>query len=109
MPSMHRRSVTACSQGFFERGLKYGRTTLCVLVAAYEKIRRTVGKTKLKPLDVLQEFVAEHRMKVRELGTLLGVSESAGTMILTGERTLTLDQVRKLAERFKVSTDLFVG
>ncbi len=83
--------------------------TLCVLVAAYEKDHRTVGKAKLRPLAVLQEFVAEHRMKVRELGTLLGVSESAASMILHGDRALTLDHVRKLAEHFKVSTALFVG
>ena len=83
--------------------------TLCVLVAAYEKNHRTVGKAKLKPLEVLHEFVAEHRMKVRELGALLGVSESAASMILKGDRSLSLEQVRKLAERFQVSTALFVG
>jgi len=83
--------------------------TLCVLVAAYEKDQRSVGRTKRKPLDVLREFVAEHGMKVRELGALLGVSESAASMILKGDRALTLDHVRKLAERFKVSTALFVG
>ena len=83
--------------------------TLCVLVAAYEKNHRTVGKAKLKPLEVLHDFVAEHRMKVRELGALLGVSESAASMILKGDRGLTLNHVRKLAERFKVSTALFVG
>src|SRR5580693_2429997 len=76
--------------------------TLCVLVAAYEKMHRTVGKAKLKPLEVLREFVAEHQMKVRELGALLGVSESAASMILKGDRSLTLDHVRKLAERFQV-------
>jgi antitoxin component HigA of HigAB toxin-antitoxin module len=47
----------------------------------------------------LREFVAEHRMKVRELGTLLGVSESAASMILKGDRALTLEHVRKLAKR----------
>jgi HTH-type transcriptional regulator/antitoxin HigA len=83
--------------------------TLCVLTAAYEKQHRTVGKAKLKPLEVLREFVAEHGMKVRELGAILGVSESAASMILKGDRALTLDHVRKLAERFKVSTALFVG
>jgi HTH-type transcriptional regulator/antitoxin HigA len=83
--------------------------TLCVLVAAYEKNHRTVGKVRLKPVEVLREFVAEHRMKVRELGTLLGVSESAASMILKGDRALTLDHVRRLAERFRVSTALFVG
>ena len=83
--------------------------TLCVLVAAYEKNHRTIGKAKLKPLEVLREFVAEHGMKVRELGTLLKVSESSASMILKGDRALTLAHVRKLAEHFKVSTALFVG
>lgn len=77
--------------------------------AAYEKNHHTIGTAKRKPLEVLHEFVAEHRMKVREFGTLLGVSESAASMILKGDRSLTLDHVRKLAERFKVSTALFVG
>ena len=40
---------------------------------------------------------------------LLGVPESAASMILTGDRALTLAHVRKLAARFKVSTALFVG
>jgi HTH-type transcriptional regulator / antitoxin HigA len=83
--------------------------TLCVLAAAYEKEHRGAGRAKRKPLEVLREFVAEHRMKVRELGALLGVSESAASMILKGDRALTLDHVRKLAERFRVSAALFVG
>ena len=80
-----------------------------MLVAAYEKNHRSIGKAKLKPLEALRSFVAEHRMKVRELGALLGVSESAASMILKGDRALTLDHVRKLAKRFHVSTALFVG
>jgi antitoxin component HigA of HigAB toxin-antitoxin module len=65
-------------------------------------------QARAKLLEVLQEFVAKHRMKVRELGVLLGVSESAAAMILKGERALTLDHVRELAEQFQVSTALFV-
>ena len=83
--------------------------TLCVLVAAFEKTHRTVGKAKRKPLEVLREFVAEHRLKIRELGALLCVSESAASMILKGDRALTLDHVRILADHFKVSPALFVG
>ena len=66
-------------------------------------------QARAKLLEVLQEFAAKHRMKVRELGVLLGVSESAAAMILKGERALALDHVRELAERFQVSTALFVG
>lgn len=71
-------------------------------------VARPVFKTQT-PHDVLREFVADHGMKNRELGALLGVSPSAASMILKGDRALTLHHVRKLAERFKVSTALFVG
>ena len=82
---------------------------LCVLAAAYEKEHRAVGRAKRKPLEVLREFVAEHGMKVRELGALLGVSESAASMILKGDRALTLDHIRKFAERLRVRAALFVA
>jgi HTH-type transcriptional regulator / antitoxin HigA len=82
--------------------------TLCVLVAAYEKQHRTIGTAKPKPLDVLREFVAEHGIKVRELGAILGVSESAASMILKGDRALTINHVRRLSDRFKVSAALLI-
>jgi antitoxin component HigA of HigAB toxin-antitoxin module len=59
----------------------------------------------LRPFDVVGEFIT----KVREFATFLGISESAASMILKGDRALTLDHVRKLAGRFKVSAALFVG
>src|SRR5437762_12799330 len=64
--------------------------TLCVLVAAYEKEHRTIGRAKRKPLEVIREFVADHQMKVREFGDLLGVTESADSMILKADRSLTV-------------------
>jgi HTH-type transcriptional regulator/antitoxin HigA len=35
-------------------------------------------------------------------------SESAVSMFMTGQRGLTLEQVRKLSVRFKLSTDVFI-
>jgi antitoxin component HigA of HigAB toxin-antitoxin module len=40
---------------------------------------------------------------------LLGASRNLGAMILRGERKLTLAHIRKLAARFNVSPDLFIG
>jgi len=39
---------------------------------------------------------------------LVGVHRSPGTMILSGERQLTLRHVRTLAAHFGVSADLFI-
>ena len=83
--------------------------TLCILVAAYEKEHRTIGRSKRKPLEVIRDFVVDHRMKVRKFGALLGVTESAASMILKGDRNLTLEHIRTLANHSKVSTALFVG
>jgi len=35
-------------------------------------------------------------------------SESAVSLFLSGQRKLTLDQVRKLSSRFKLSSDVFL-
>ncbi|MCI0680507.1 MAG: hypothetical protein L0Y71_00265 [Gemmataceae bacterium] len=51
----------------------------------------------------------ERQQGVSRLTKHRSAAQSAASMILKGDRALTLDHVRKLAERFKVSTALFVG
>ena len=36
-------------------------------------------------------------------------SESAVSMVMTGTRNLTLDQIRKLSIRFNLPTDIFIA
>ena len=45
-------------------------------------------------------------MNASDLARLLGVHPSMGSKILKGERALTVDHLRKLTERFKVSPEL---
>ena len=47
-------------------------------------------------------------MTAADLARLLNVHRTLGAMILRGERKLTLNHVRTLARRFKVSADLFL-
>ncbi|HXT26862.1 MAG TPA: transcriptional regulator [Candidatus Eisenbacteria bacterium] len=53
-------------------------------------------------------FLLEHQdLTQRDLIPEFG-SESAVSMFLSGQRKLTLDQVRKLSSRFKLSSDVFL-
>ena len=50
----------------------------------------------------------ENEMNASDLARLLGVHASLGSKILKGERSLTVDHIRELAVRFKVSPRLFL-
>ena len=53
-------------------------------------------------------FLLEHQnLTQRDLLPEFG-SESAVSMFLSGQRNLTLEQVRKLSVRFKLSSDVFI-
>jgi len=48
-------------------------------------------------------------MNASDLARLLGVHGSMGSKILKGERSMTVEHPRKLAEQFKVSRGVFMG
>ena len=47
-------------------------------------------------------------MNASDLARLLGVHVGMGSKILKGERSLTVEHLRKLADRFKVRPELFL-
>ena len=81
---------------------------LSTLVAAYEDKYNPV-EVRLSGLDALRSLVKDHEMNASDLGRLLDVHRSHASKILKGERRLTTEHLRLLSERFKVSTDLFIG
>jgi len=54
-------------------------------------------------------LLADNDMSASDLARLLGVHASMGSKILKGERSLTVEHLRKLADRFKVRPDLFMA
>jgi HTH-type transcriptional regulator/antitoxin HigA len=80
---------------------------LCRLIEDYEK--EHVSAPKVTALEALQHLLDAHGMVAADLAGLLGVHRTLGGMILRGERKLTLNHVRTLARRFRVSADVFVG
>ncbi len=81
--------------------------TLTVLFEAYENERHALDTSKLSPLDALKVMMEEHEMSSSDLGRLVG-ERSLGAKIMNGHRELSKTHIRKLAEHFHVTGDLFL-
>ena len=82
--------------------------TLVQLVQAYEAEHHAIETSDMSGLDSLKHLLQENDMNASDLARLLGVHASLGSKILKGERSLTVDHIRKLAAQFKVSPSLFL-
>jgi HTH-type transcriptional regulator/antitoxin HigA len=90
------------------RGQAVYLETLAQLVEAYEAEHHEIDARGISGLDSLRHLMAENSMNASDLARLLGIHPSLGSKILTGERSLTLDHVRKLALHFRVGAGLFI-
>jgi HTH-type transcriptional regulator/antitoxin HigA len=80
--------------------------TLCALMEAYEAEVEPLPKGA--PLRALKFLLNEHGLSRAQLSDILGASRALGPMILRGERNLTVEHVRRLADYFKVDPSLFL-
>ena len=78
---------------------------LTLLVDRYEQSHYSLPKADA--ISVLRFLIEQQGLTQRDLIPEFG-SESADSMFLRGQRRLTLEQVRKLSARFKLSTDVFI-
>lgn len=78
---------------------------LTLLVERYEQEHYSIPKGD--PVSILRFIIEEQNLTQRDLIPQFG-SESAVSMFMTGQRNLTLDQVRKLSTRFKLPADVFI-
>ena len=86
--------------------LKY-LDTLTVLFEAYEDEHHALDAGRLGPVEALRHLMEAREMNASDLGRLLG-ERSLGPKILQGKRELSKSHVRRLAEHFNVSADLFL-
>ena len=94
--------------GKLSKGQELYMETLVQLVEAYEAQHHAIDTTGLSGIDVLRHLLAENDMNASDLARLLEVHASMGSKILKGERALTVEHLRKLADRFKVRPELFM-
>jgi HTH-type transcriptional regulator / antitoxin HigA len=80
---------------------------LCSLIEEYDA--KNVKWPKVTGVDMLKHLLEAQDMSAADLSRLLGGSRNLGAMILRGECKLTLNHVRILARRFRVSADLFLS
>ncbi len=83
--------------------------TLVQLVQVYESAHHPIDTSGLGGIDSLRYLLAEHSMSAADLARLLGVHPSMGSKLLKGERSLTVEHIRRLAARFAVRPELFLG
>jgi len=95
--------------GKLTRGQEMYLETLVQLVQAYEAHRHAIETADISGIGVLKHLLAENDMSASDLARLLGVHASMGSKILKGERSLTVEHLRKLAGRFKVIPEVFMG
>jgi HTH-type transcriptional regulator/antitoxin HigA len=97
------------SAGKLTKGQQLYLETLVQLVEAYESQHHRVETSDLRGVDVLRQLMDENAMCASDLARLLGVHVSMGSKILKGERSLTVEHLRTLADRFKVRPELFMA
>jgi len=96
------------SMGKLTKGQALYLETLVQLVQAYEAEHHAVDTSGISGLDSLKHLLEENGMNASDLARLLDVHPSLGSKILRGERSLTVEHLRKLCEQFKVNPRLFM-
>ena len=96
------------ANGKMTKGQTLYLETLVQLVQAYEATYHAINTTGISGLDSLKHLLDENGMNASDLARLLGVHVSMGSKILKGDRSLTVDHLKILSARFKVSPDIFI-
>lgn len=94
--------------GRLTKGQELYLETLVQLVQAYEAQHHAIDTGALSGTAALRHLLADNDMNASDLARLLGVHPSMGSKILKGDRSLTVEHLRKLASRFSVSPELFM-
>ncbi|TWU29397.1 helix-turn-helix domain-containing protein [Bythopirellula polymerisocia] len=82
--------------------------TLVQLVQAYETTHHQIDVSDISGVDSLRHLLEQNDMNASDLARLLGVHVSLGSKILNEDRSLTVEHLRKLSARFRVSPVLFI-
>ena len=94
--------------GTLSKGQEIYMETLVQLVQVYEAANHALDTAGTSGLDSLRHLMGENEMNASDLARLLGVHVSMGSKILKGDRSLTVEHLKKLSSRFKVSPGLFI-
>lgn len=80
---------------------------LSLLIERYESNRYPIPAAD--PVSVLRFLMDQNGLSQRDIVQDIGGSESLVSMIMNGQRNLTVDHIRNLSARFRVSASVFIG
>ena len=66
-----------------------------------------ISSTELDPIQLLHSFIKDHKLKAKDLVSILGISKGYVSDILHHKKGLSKEVIRKLADYFKVSQEAF--
>jgi HTH-type transcriptional regulator/antitoxin HigA len=66
-----------------------------------------IPSTALDPIQLLHSFIKNHKLKAKDIVSVLGISKGYVSDILHYKKGLSKEVIRKLAEYFKVSQAAF--
>ena len=78
---------------------------LTLLIEKWDDEHSTLKE--VDPIRLLHSLMEDHKMKAKDLVSLLGISKGYVSDILHYKKGLSKDVIRKLSERFKVSQESF--
>ena len=81
--------------------------TLSGLVERYDDEHFAISEADISPIEVLRYLCEQNGLTASALGEFLG-NQSLGSKVLREERQLSKEHIRKLSDRFSVSSDLFL-
>jgi antitoxin component HigA of HigAB toxin-antitoxin module len=77
-------------------------------IAAFDRKHFSLGQDKRTPLQRLKYILAESGTSPAGMRKILGCSQPLVSMILSGERELSKDNIRALSAHFKVDAGLLL-
>jgi HTH-type transcriptional regulator/antitoxin HigA len=78
---------------------------LTVLIEAFEDKHYSLAR-KATPVDVLRELMEVNDLKQKDLVHVFG-TPSIVSEVVHGKRSFTIEHIKKLSERFRVSPEIF--
>ena len=79
------------------------------LVAEYEDEHAPLKTRQISGVTALSYLLAENGLNASDLSRILEADRTLGAKILRGERSLTVEHMKKLANRFVVEPGIFVS
>jgi HTH-type transcriptional regulator/antitoxin HigA len=93
------------TQGNINQEVEEEIDLLNLLIEKWDDEHDALGQSN--PVELLKYLMEENKIKSNQLADLLGVSKSVVSEILYYKKGFSKENIRKLAERFKVNQELF--